>query len=619
MAYPANGQDTLWINDDFRSAEVIDFGYIRNDSLPRDDFDMMRYGEGIPFLPMHQTGVSFPPAEKIYWVKFTVRNIDRKEQPLLLEVANPYINELRLYLQRQDGTIFSSMTTGDKLPFAQREIRHRHFIFEFSIPEGESMTAFLYADKYGESISIPATLYRQSAFIEFQQKEMLMLFGYFGFMFTFIFGAAIATVLLRERTYLYFLLYILFSTLSQFSVSGLGYQYLWPSSPYFAHISGYFFSWAGIIAMLSMTRAFFHTGKRFPRFDRWIKILMAIIIAFLPVLLLNTWISPRHLSYIIPVGHVAIISYCIVLIAVPIAVFRIKKKPEALWFILAFLFSVAGITIHNLEIFDVLDYNWLTRHAIKSGLALDIFTLSIVMAFQIRQTQHRNRQMASSIQGLKIEAANALLEGQQTERSRLSQELHDGASLLLATLRMRLSNLQHRLPGQEEQQLFAPILQDMGRVSEDIRRFSHALAPVNFNETSLKDALEDLAYQVREASAGLIVQSHIAVSEDSLISDFAKQTIYQTAQELLTNVLKYSKATAVSISLSIIGGECTLTVTDNGAGFEPINHPGDGIGLKNIRARAILLNGKVLIDSQTGKGTTVLFSFPITEKNLFIS
>lgn len=606
---PANGQDTLFIGRGFEYQSIRNIADIWADTFQGADMERLKLNPAVHFRSIQETGISFPATPKVYWLRFTVRNVAQLPQQLLLEVANPYINTLRLFVEYQDGRVLPSMTTGDALPFVQREICHRHFIFHVQVPTDQYITCYLYADKFGEPIALPAKLYTTEAFIEADQRALLFLFGYFGFMFTFVLLAGIASVFLKKRIYRYYLGYTFSATMTQVSVTGFGYQYLWSFSPVFAHISGYFFSCASLLFMLLMLRYYFHTQKEHPHTDILIRLVTGMVAFFLPFILLAPWMPPVWFTWAIPFGHIVIYCYCAVCIWVPILAYRTDGDTSALWFLFAIVSSLVGATIHNFEIMDYLDHTTLTRHAIKVGLAIDIFVLAILIGRQLQTIRRRNRELTRNVQELKTEAAEALITGQQEERNRLARELHDGISLLLATIRMRLSDARERIRNNHSD-LLDPIISDMGKVSEDVRRFTHALAPVHLEQQTLGEAVEDLLFHIRQSVSGLRIVCNPEDFDCADLSFKEKLSVFQTLQELLHNAIKHARADSIMVQVEARKGWYLLSVYDNGTGFDNmvLEH---GIGLMNIHARATLLSGKVDIQSTQGEGVRVEFSFPV--------
>ena len=113
--------------------------------------------------------------------------------------------------------------------------------------------------------------------------------------------------------------------------------------------------------------------------------------------------------------------------------------------------------------------------------------------------------------------------------------------------------------------------------------------------------------------SGIEVTTDLAELPASLPEDH-DIAIYRIAQESLNNAVKHSGASHLTVRTSVDNSVVTLSTADDGAGFDPERTPDQGsFGLSNLRERIALLGGKLHIDSAPGRGTTLNFSFPITE------
>ena len=185
-----------------------------------------------------------------------------------------------------------------------------------------------------------------------------------------------------------------------------------------------------------------------------------------------------------------------------------------------------------------------------------------------------------------------LLEGQAIERKRLSQELHDGISLMLANIRLRLSMVAEKLHDQRQE--VQTLVDELGDVGQDVRQFSHNLSPVLLERHGLGEAIEDLAFRTENAHQGLHVTVTIQGAEEALPT-LLKQTLYQITLELLNNIGKHAEATHANIEVFSKEREVQLTVEDNGKGYD-LSTQTDGIGIQNIRSRVELFNGTFLVE-----------------------
>ena len=107
------------------------------------------------------------------------------------------------------------------------------------------------------------------------------------------------------------------------------------------------------------------------------------------------------------------------------------------------------------------------------------------------------------------------------------------------------------------------------------------------------------------------VKLKIAGLDENILSEGLKVTIYRIIQEQLNNILKYASANVINIRLTQNYYNLSLLIEDDGQGFD-VNAKRNGIGLANIRSRAELYNGQVIIESTPGNGCTVLVIFRIS-------
>jgi signal transduction histidine kinase len=140
---------------------------------------------------------------------------------------------------------------------------------------------------------------------------------------------------------------------------------------------------------------------------------------------------------------------------------------------------------------------------------------------------------------------------------------------------------------------------------DEVRKLSSSFVTPALNEVSLVDTIEYFAHSFKLSD--MAVDFDIRVSEEEM-SQGLKKNIYRIIQEQFNNIIKYSGATRVKISLVDSPGQLFLEIADNGKGFDP-KEKGKGIGLSNIIYRAEAYNGKVQINSSPGHGCSIKIRF----------
>lgn len=208
------------------------------------------------------------------------------------------------------------------------------------------------------------------------------------------------------------------------------------------------------------------------------------------------------------------------------------------------------------------------------------------------------------------EAAKAVLMAEERERQRIASDLHDGVGQLLSTALLGMKSFVKKLTLDDKQKLAAE--QSLVLVTEsynEVRSISHQMIPNALLKAGLVTAIRDFLHTIPSDQ----LQVHLAVSGISVPLDEQTETIlYRIIQESVNNVIKYAKATQLHVQLNKDENAITLTIEDNGVGFDVATAMrGKGIGLRNIISRAQFLKGTVDFDSKPGRGTMMVVEVPV--------
>jgi signal transduction histidine kinase len=199
----------------------------------------------------------------------------------------------------------------------------------------------------------------------------------------------------------------------------------------------------------------------------------------------------------------------------------------------------------------------------------------------------------------KIDYANAMIEGQEAERKRLAEDLHDRVGSILSTMKLHLSSTKD---GSIEK---AKILLDES--VDEVRKISHNLASISLVKFGLVASLQSLSESLVSDDFKV---SFIHHGVDEKLPSKIAIALYRCVQELISNVLKHSNATKLTIQLQKNEDQINLIIEDNGQGFDP-SKEFTGIGLKNITSRVKSIDGQINFDSLPQKGTTVIIDIPL--------
>ena len=225
----------------------------------------------------------------------------------------------------------------------------------------------------------------------------------------------------------------------------------------------------------------------------------------------------------------------------------------------------------------------------------------------------RIRKQEDELQTEKLRRLRSVIDGQDQERQRLSRELHDGIGQSLIAVKLQLENAET----QNYSMMRAGIDSAKNMIDttiEDVRNVCNALMPAALNEFGIVSTLRALCSELG-ALAGF---KSVFENEGSLdrMSKKSQVYLYRIAQEALNNITKHARASQVTMKLKRSNNIVTLEVTDNGKGFifDPVCFAQRN-GLQNMRERTHLLQGEFTINSEPGKGTTILVSIPYNTGN----
>ncbi|GAA4438335.1 hypothetical protein GCM10023091_18830 [Ravibacter arvi] len=247
-----------------------------------------------------------------------------------------------------------------------------------------------------------------------------------------------------------------------------------------------------------------------------------------------------------------------------------------------------------------------------AGGSLGLLTLLLLLYrnYQAKQKIQRHR-IAELEAEKKLTITEALLKGEEQERSRLAKDLHDGLGGMLSGVKLslsRLKNAQTLLPG--DQHTVGRSLDMLDSSIHEMRRLARNLMPESLVRFGLNAALCDFCTDLNRSGAITVSYQSFGM-ENATINQKIGISVYRIVQELFNNILKHAHADAAIVQISLHDALLSITVEDDGVGFVPAeSSPDPGMGLKNIRSRVEFLGGKIDLRSSQGNGTSVLIEIP---------
>lgn len=226
--------------------------------------------------------------------------------------------------------------------------------------------------------------------------------------------------------------------------------------------------------------------------------------------------------------------------------------------------------------------------------------------------RHQQRQKAAfdaeriSQQEIRI---SAVFQAQEEERRRIAKELHDGIGQTISAIKMNYQSLSGKAGGKELAPDFEKIGEMLENAGTEVRSISHQMLPKELEQFGLISAVEGML-DLNLKNAPLKYQFEYSGFTER-IGQQVELALFRVLQELVSNVIRHSKASLLTVQLVRVKSHVALNVSDDGIGFDKERQEKKGIGLLNIASRIDAVKGHIHFDSEPGKGTAVTIRTPI--------
>jgi signal transduction histidine kinase len=250
------------------------------------------------------------------------------------------------------------------------------------------------------------------------------------------------------------------------------------------------------------------------------------------------------------------------------------------------------------------------RTATLMGTLLLVLLVTLLWVHLLRRRLERQ-------QAAQVAFSRQVLGRLEDERQRIAANLHDSlGQILLAIKNQALLAIQHPPDEQGLRRRLDEISGATSQAIEEVRQITHGLRPYQLDQLGLTQAIRA---SVTRASANSSIQFASRVEDvDGLFDKDSEIHVYRIVQEAITNAVKHSAATEVTVVIKKRQAVVSLSIRDNGRGFDatrPSSRQHDlGYGLSGIAERVRILGGTFAIDSRLGKGTSLTVEVPLPNR-----
>lgn len=207
-----------------------------------------------------------------------------------------------------------------------------------------------------------------------------------------------------------------------------------------------------------------------------------------------------------------------------------------------------------------------------------------------------------------IKLTQAIIKTQEEERNAIGSELHDNICQILAGTMLNLSIIKPDL-AEKKATILSNSINYIQLASNEIRNLSHRLAPAFFDDMKLKDSLLQLISSIN-VEGRFKTDFKISKELDNInLKREVQINLYRIMQEQLNNIIKYSGANKIEVTVSIDANMLRFEIFDNGVGFDE-EKVSKGIGFANMARRAKLFSGSFNVTSSPNNGCRIIITMP---------
>lgn len=254
-----------------------------------------------------------------------------------------------------------------------------------------------------------------------------------------------------------------------------------------------------------------------------------------------------------------------------------------------------------------------TINYILVGSVVILLIISVLSYRNYLQKQKLQQQRITELETQQqLTATEAVLKGEEQERTRLAKDLHDGLGGMLSGIKYSLNTMKGNLVmTPDNAQAFERSMDMLDSSIKEMRRVAHNMMPEALVKFGLDTALKDFCNDINKSGALEVSYQSIGI-ENTVIEQTTAITIYRIVQELINNTMKHAAAKHAIVQVSKSDHQLTVTVEDDGKGFDTAIIKGTGgIGWSNIQNRVDFLKGRLDVNSEPGKGTSVLIELNV--------
>lgn len=514
-----------------------------------------------------------------HWLWFSPMQFDADFDKFLLELA--WLDYVTIFfVAENDG--FVRYNAGDDDAFDQRAIDFRKPAFPLiRTIEQSGVTKVVIRVSAQGNFSLPIFTMPEATFNQRTNLDYLFYGAWTSLIIAISFYNASIFFSLRQKVYIYYLVYVAFFASLLIIASGLGQQYFWPTSAntttFLAHIS---------LALSNAGTAFFVV--RFIDLEKYSPALTSALNFF-------AYLSLICVPFVFTFDYQAlppilISSFIIMLLIVPAAVYTTIKGNLVAPFMLASIIVLLPCnSIGLMRFMGLFEEAYWAEHLAELGMAAEALILSIGLAYRVNLLRLDNNSMLVARERERTRHTKQLISAKEEERKDIGNALHDSLGHKILSIKNYVSSADDRGTNADQAQIKRSTLTMLDDAIEEIRDLSHLLYPAILEHLGLEKSIHNV---VSNALAQTNIKYTTNIAKLSLIPEL-ELLLYRASQECTNNVIKHSDANQFRLTITSLDNEdgCIFIAEDNGS--KSFSASDFGFGLSMLKQQVAVWEGSL--------------------------
>ena len=534
-----------------------------------------------------KTVKTFPPnfsaTKSVYWFKIKIMDTSSTKNEWLLEISFALLNNVRFYFKDSSGA-FEYVQTGNLFSFSRRPVPTNKFVFPLRLTKG-SVNLFYIRVETETTMFVPIRIIERITF-ESSENDSFLFYGfYFGTFIALGFYNFFLWIVIKDRSYIYYVLYLACVGFYQFFYDGLTAKFIIQDVSIMSNKLMFLLPTVGLSIFGALfARNFLQREKYLGRFSEVLKYFSLMGLGIIALCLFQSMFFTNQIIILYAFAWL-ILSLTAGLIAL------YKKYKPATYFLAALSALVLGVIIRGTKAFFP-EHSFLQfDYAFQLGVMIEAIILSLALGNRIKQVEIENKLEKEKIQ------------------NRIARDLHDelGSDLSSISLISKMARENKSIDQQTSGRL--------KKISDAADHSVNSIREIIWLIDTENVIFGKLIDQIKVLTAGIGEDISIRFSAENVTRDMElnvhiTRNLYLSIKEIFNNINKHSNASNVEIDISNKTNSIKISIIDDGDGFE-MDEFRPGHGLKNIELRISELNGDCLINSVVGKGTQIEIKIPL--------